>query len=148
VGGTTLPWWALGIYGGRHLWVTAFAPNGLDDLPRSISGKTHVGVSFSHVLEGHDPCDNMFWPLDQTVIALDALDELLDMSRGSVMWLATQRVALARWARRPPPWHSACHPGWPMWHQVWWAAFQVGHFHSFSCYFLHTNKFLCTCGTR
>ena len=40
----------------------------------------------------------MFWPLDQTDIALDALDGLLEMSRGSVTWLATSGVAPARWA--------------------------------------------------
>jgi len=138
-----------------------FSPDGLDDLPKSVSGKTGVGVTFCHMLENHDPCDNMFWPLDQTDMALDTLDGLLEVSRGSVMWLATQGVVPARWARRhhlgmaparwaqrTPPWHGACHPGCPMWHEVWWVAFQVGPFCSVSCYFLHTNKFLCTCGAR
>ena len=36
----------------------------------------------------------MFWPLDQTDIALDALDGLLEVSHGSVTWLATQEVAI------------------------------------------------------
>ena len=77
-----------------------FSPDGLDDLPKSVSGKTGVGVTFCHMLENHDPCDNMFWPLDQTDMALDTLDGLLEVSRGSVMWLATQGVVPARWARR------------------------------------------------
>jgi len=46
--------------GGRHPWVTAFAPNGPDDLPMLVPGKTRVGVPFCHMLEDHDPCDNMF----------------------------------------------------------------------------------------
>jgi len=37
-------------------------------------GKTRVGVKFCHMLENHDPCHYMFWPLDQTDMALDALD--------------------------------------------------------------------------
>ena len=57
----------------------------------------------------------MFRPLDQTDMALDALDGLLEVSRGSVTWLAMLGVAPARWAQRLPPWPGAHHPGWPMW---------------------------------
>ena len=146
VGGTH-PQWTPWSYGGRHPWLTAFAPDGPDDLPRLVSCKTRVAVPLCHVLEDHDPCDNMLWPLDQTDIALDALDGFLKVSRGSMTWLAMQGVAPARWAQQLPPWHGTCHPGWPMWHQVWWFTFQVGPFCSFSYYFLHINKFVCTCGT-
>ena len=63
------------------------------------------------MLENHNPCDNMFWPLDQTNMPLDALDGLLDLSRGSVTWLAMLGVAPAKWAMWPPLGHGTCHPG-------------------------------------
>jgi len=50
------------------------------------------------MLENHDPSDNMFWPLDETNMALDALDGLLEVSPGSVTWLAMLGVAPAMWA--------------------------------------------------
>jgi len=73
------------------------------DLPRLVSSKTRVRVPFCHVLEGHDPCDNIFWPMDQTIIALDTLDGLLEVSHGSLTWLAMQGVAATTLAWRPSP---------------------------------------------
>ena len=95
VAGATIPWRPLGINHARHPCDTAIAPNGPDELRKSVSSKIRVGILLCHMLEDHNPCDIIFLPLDQTDLTLDASDGLLEVSCRSVTWFAMLGVAPA-----------------------------------------------------